>query len=168
LQGTAATATDRLGDAAAVVIVTGASSGIGRVTAKAFAAKGATVVCVARREERLRELVGECAATSPTTTYLCGDLAERAFAEHVVDETVRRTGRLDVLANVAGVVRFANSDEMPEADWNLVLAVNLSGAFFLCQAAIPHLLETEGNIVNVASTNRRQEFVRPTQTNCDL
>jgi NAD(P)-dependent dehydrogenase (short-subunit alcohol dehydrogenase family) len=60
-------------------------------------------------------------------------------------------GRLDVLANIAGIVRFSHSPDMAESEWNLVLAVNLSGPFFLSQAAIPHLLASEGNIVNVAS-----------------
>ena len=66
-----------------VVIVTGASSGIGRVTAKAFAQRGGVVVAVARREELLRQLVRECQVVSPASHYLAGDLGERAFAEHI-------------------------------------------------------------------------------------
>src|SRR5438105_15432188 len=88
---------------ARVVAVTGASSGIGRVTAKAFAARGATVVAVARREALLRALVEECRRDAPQSEYFAGDLGEREFAERVVDETVARHGRLDVLVNNAAV-----------------------------------------------------------------
>jgi meso-butanediol dehydrogenase/(S,S)-butanediol dehydrogenase/diacetyl reductase len=69
----------------------------------------------------------------------------------VVAACVEAFGRLDVVANVAGILRFAHAHEMSEADWQLVLGVNLSGPFFMAQAAIPHLLESGGNIVNVAS-----------------
>ncbi|GAG35154.1 unnamed protein product, partial [marine sediment metagenome] len=68
-----------------------------------------------------------------------------------VTETVDVFGRLDVLANVAGIVRFRHFTDWTEEDWNFVHGVNLNGPFFMCQAAIPHLLESGGNIVNVAS-----------------
>ena len=96
-------------------------------------------------------------------TYLAGvneiDMGDlRAMRRRCTDlengvSYVRRMGqgRLDVLANIAGVVRFAHTPEMSESDWNLVLGVNLSGPFYLSQESIPHLLETHGNIVNVAS-----------------
>src|SRR5438034_6104160 len=84
-----------------VVIVTGASSGIGHVTARAFAERGAVVVGVARREPLLQQLVAECRRHSPASDYLAGELGERAFAERVSDETLGRHGRLDALANNA-------------------------------------------------------------------
>src|SRR4029450_6355052 len=80
-----------------VVLVTGASSGIGRVTAQAFAARGATVMAVAGAEPLLQTLVGEGRWRTPGSGYLAGDLGERRFAEQIVDETVARCGRLDVL-----------------------------------------------------------------------
>ena len=73
-----------------VVLVTGASSGIGWCTARAFAQRGSIVVGVARREERLRELLRECRETSPASEIIAGDLGERAFAERVVVETVAK------------------------------------------------------------------------------
>src|SRR5437016_13829787 len=88
-----------------VVIVTGASSGIGRVTARAFAERGAVVVGVARREPLLQQLVTACRRRSPASDYLAGDLGERPFAERVVDETVARPGRLDVLANTGDIAK---------------------------------------------------------------
>ncbi len=80
------------------------------------------------------------------------DVTERAQCFAAVQATVDAFGRLDVLGNVAGIVRFSHSHEMSEEEWNLVHAVNLSGPFFMCQAAIPHLIESGGNIVNIAST----------------
>jgi len=139
-----------------IVIVTGASSGIGRLTAKAFAARGATVLAVARRETLLQKLVDECRATSPKTTYLCGDLAERRFAEGVVDEAVERFGRLDVLVNNAAIskhkqIYHASADE---AEW--VMRVNYLSPMWMTFAAIPHMLRTGGgSIVNVSSMGGR-------------
>jgi len=68
-----------------------------------------------------------------------------------VAAAVGRFGKLDVLCNIAGIMSWGHATEIAEADWNRVVAVNLSGVFFLCQAAIPHLLETRGVIVNMAS-----------------
>jgi len=86
-----------------VAVVTGASSGIGRATALAFARAGATVVAVARREAQLREVIEACRAFAPASEALAGDLAERAFAERVVAEALARHGRLDVLVNHAAM-----------------------------------------------------------------
>ncbi len=139
-----------------VVIVTGASSGIGRITAKAFAERGATVVAVARREPLLQELVETCRKTSPNTMYLCGDLTDRTFAEHVIDESVARFGRLDVLVNNAGVskhkqIYHASADE---AEW--VMRVNYLSPMWMTFAAIPHMLRASaGTIVNVSSMGGR-------------
>ena len=86
-----------------VVIVTGASAGIGRATALAFAERGAIVVGVARREERLKELVEECQSSSPKSCYLAGDLGDKQFAYRIIDETVERHGKIDILINNAAV-----------------------------------------------------------------
>src|SRR5216683_2256234 len=102
-----------------VVIVTGASSGIGGVTARAFAERGAVVVGVARREPLLQQLVAECRRHSPASDYLAGDLGERAFAERVIDETVARHGRLDVLVNKAAMNAFS------EGLWNDLAGSNI-------------------------------------------
>jgi meso-butanediol dehydrogenase / (S,S)-butanediol dehydrogenase / diacetyl reductase len=118
-----------------VAIVTGASSGIGRATAERLAAEGATVVGVDREPgtDRVHDV------SDPE--------ADRALIEDVVAEH----GRLDVLCNVAGILRFAHAGEHTRQDWERTLAVNLSGPWFLIQAALPHLVETRGNVVSVAS-----------------
>jgi NAD(P)-dependent dehydrogenase (short-subunit alcohol dehydrogenase family) len=92
-----------------VAVVTGASSGIGRVTARAFARRGATVVAVARREALLETLADQCRQDVPDSFHLAGDLGDRTFAEHVVAATIARTGRLDVLVNNAAVPKHKHA-----------------------------------------------------------
>jgi short-subunit dehydrogenase len=135
-----------------VVIVTGASSGIGWVTARAFAKRGAIVVGVARREALLEKLIEECRPTSPRSIHLAGDLGERAFAEHVIDETVRRFGRLDVLVNNAAISKHKQIFHMTADEAELVMRVNFLSCVWTTFAAIPHLLNGGGGtIVNISS-----------------
>ncbi len=131
-----------------VAVVTGAGSGIGQATAVRLAAEGATVVAVDDDGDGL-------AATAdlvPAAETVQGDVRDAAFAPELVAGVVARHGRIDVLANVAGILRTSITHEMALEDWDRVLAVNLTGTFLCCRAAIPALLERGGNIVNVAST----------------
>ncbi|MEW6270576.1 MAG: SDR family NAD(P)-dependent oxidoreductase [Thermodesulfobacteriota bacterium] len=135
-----------------VVVVTGASSGIGWVTARAFARRGAVVVGVARRGELLEKLVAECRADSPRSSYLQGDLAERSFAEHVIDETVRREGRIDVLVNNAAISKHKHLFHMAADEAEVVMRVNFLSCVWTTLAAIPYMLARDGGtIVNVSS-----------------
>lgn len=131
-----------------VAVVTGGGSGIGQATVIRLAEEGATVVAV--------DVDGEGLVT---TAKLAGgveaveaDVTDRAFAPALVADTVARHGRLDVLVNVAGILRTAVTHEASLDEWDRVLAVNLTGTFLCCRAAIPALLESGGNIVNVSST----------------
>ena len=135
-----------------VAIVTGASSGIGRVTARAFAERGAIVVAVARREELLRGLVEECRRHSPQSMYLRGDLGERAFAERVVDETVAKLGRIDILVNNAAISKHKQIYHMSAEEAEAVVRINFLSCVWTTFAAIPHMLAAGGGtIVNVSS-----------------
>src|SRR2546422_8792466 len=135
-----------------VVLVTGASSGIGHVTARAFAGRGAVVMAVARREALLRQLVDVCRLHSPASDYLAGDLGERAFAERVVDETVRRHGRLDILVNNAAISKHKQFYHMSADEAGLGMRVNFLSCVWTTMAAIPHMLrQGGGTIVNVSS-----------------
>ena len=135
-----------------VVVVTGASSGIGYVTARAFARRGATVVGVARREELLQQLMRECQPHAAAASYLVGDLGERAFAEHVVDDTVERYGRLDILVNNAAISKHKQIYHMSADEAEYVMRVNFMSSVWTTLAAIPHMLRHGGGtIVNISS-----------------
>jgi meso-butanediol dehydrogenase/(S,S)-butanediol dehydrogenase/diacetyl reductase len=134
-----------------VALVTGAASGMGRATCVRLAAEGAGIYGIDVDEEGLdatAKTIRESGAKMQTQRC---DVSSREACFAAVEGAVAAFGQLDVLANVAGIVRFRNSPEMSEAEWNLVMAVNVSGPFFLSQAAIPHLLAAKGNIVNIAS-----------------
>ena len=134
------------------VLVTGAASGIGRAVALRFASEGAQVLAFDLNADGLKETVDLAAGSSGEIRARQGDVSQREECRATVDACVAEFGKLDVLANVAGVLRTARFDEMAEADYRLTMGVNADGPFFMAQAAIPHLLATEGNIVNVAST----------------
>jgi NAD(P)-dependent dehydrogenase (short-subunit alcohol dehydrogenase family) len=135
-----------------VVLVTGAASGIGRATAIRTGTEGAKVACVdvkiAGAEDTARQVE---ALGTEAQAYEC-DVSDPAAVKATVAAAVKRFGKLDVLCNVAGILRSEHTHELKLEDWNRVLAVNLTGTFLMCQAALPHLLETKGNIVNMSST----------------
>jgi short-subunit dehydrogenase len=135
-----------------VVVVTGASSGIGEDAALAFAERGARVVAVARREKRLAALVARCREHSPNSSWLAGDLGERGFAERVIDETVARHGRIDVLVNNAAMPKHKQIWHVSADEVERVLAVNFLACAWTTLAALPHmLLAGGGTLVNVSS-----------------
>ena len=135
-----------------VVIVTGASSGIGYVTAKAFAQRGSTVVAVARREPLLQQLIAACQAQSPQSHYIVGDLGDRAVAERVVDETVAKHGKLDVLINNAAVSKHKQIYHTSAEEADYVMRVNFMSCVWTTFAALPHFLRLGGGtIVNISS-----------------
>jgi short-subunit dehydrogenase len=135
-----------------VVLVTGASSGIGYVTARAFARRGAVVIGVARRGNLLERLVAECRETSPRSIHLQGDLGERPFAEHVVDEAARRFGRIDVLVNNAAISKHKHVYHLSADEAEHVMRVNFQSCVWTTFAAIPYMLGAGGGtIVNVSS-----------------
>ncbi|ORB25563.1 SDR family NAD(P)-dependent oxidoreductase [Mycolicibacterium parafortuitum] len=130
-----------------VALVTGASAGLGAATAKLFAERGATVFGIARDTARLAEVFADI----PDGRYSSVDVTSPQACAQAVAECVAQFGRLDVLANIAGFHKMRHTISMTDDDWATDLSVNLNGPFFLCRAALPHLLESAGNIVNVAS-----------------
>jgi len=135
-----------------VVIVTGASSGIGNDAARAFAERGAIVVAVARREGHLKDLVDELRRVSPDSFYLAGDLGDQSFAQGVVRETVHRLGRIDILVNNAGISKHKQIYHLSPDEAEYVMRVNFLSSVWTSLAAIPHMLIQEGGfIVNVSS-----------------
>lgn len=135
-----------------VVLITGAASGIGRACALRLAEEGARLALSDIQAEALEGVAKEARERGAEVDTRRLDVADEAQVRATVAAAVDRFGRLDVACNVAGILRFDHTHELALADWSRLLAVNLTGAFLVCREALPHLLATRGNIVNVAST----------------
>lgn len=136
----------------AVIVVTGASSGIGRATSEAAAAAGTTVVAVARNREALEDLAAGCAQERGEVVPMPADVTDLPAIEAVARETVGRFGRLDAWVNNAGVNQYGPFEEVPFDEWRQVLETNLLGQAHGARAAIPHFREQgAGVLVNVTS-----------------
>ena len=133
------------------ILVTGSSSGLGAAAVRRFAAGGGRVYAASRDQDKLAEVAASCGGLPGEVRVGPLDVSSPADCRAAVAAAVEVHGRLDVLVNNAGRHDFRITTEVTEEQWSRDVAVNLSGAFFLCQAAIPHLLESSGNIVNVAS-----------------
>ena len=130
-----------------VVLVTGASSGLGAETARLLSGQGATVFGIARDADRLAEVFADIEGGA----YALVDVASAQACNSAVEQCVAKFGGLDALINIAGRHQMRRTESMSDEDWAEDLATNLSGPFYLCRAALPHLLASGGNIVNVAS-----------------
>lgn len=135
-----------------VVLVTGAGSGIGRAAAERLAAEGGSVFCVDLNLDSATETVGLIAAAGGTALAHRCDVSDEAQVQACVDACVAEFGSLSVLVHMAGLLKFEWTHEMSLAAWQQVIDINLTGTFLLCRAALPHLIESQGNIVNAAST----------------
>ncbi|HEY6855544.1 MAG TPA: SDR family oxidoreductase [Mycobacterium sp.] len=130
-----------------VALVTGASSGLGAETARLLSRQGATVFGLGRDSGRL----GDVFAEVERGAYASVDIASAQACRDAVERCVREFGGLNVLVNIAGRHQMRRTESMTDDDWAEDLAVNLNGPFYLCRAALPHLLERGGSIVNVSS-----------------
>ena len=135
-----------------VAIVTGAASGLGRATALKLAQLGANICIVDINAAGLAETAAHAKASGVEVLACEVNLAERENCVKTVAAAVQQFGRLDALCNVAGILILSNAHEMSVRDFEKTMAVNFNAPFFLIQAAIPHLLESNGAVVNVTSS----------------
>lgn len=134
-----------------VAIVTGAARGLGRAIAEALVKQGVSLLLVDILEDRLAETNAALLAAGARSAIFATDISVKANCTEVVAAAIATYGRLDILINAAGLMRFNHATDVPEEEFWRIMQVNSAAPFWLAQAAIPHLLETEGNIVNVLS-----------------
>jgi NADP-dependent 3-hydroxy acid dehydrogenase YdfG len=143
-------------------LVTGASSGIGAAASRRLAAEGATVAAVARRGDRLRELVASIEAEGGRALAIEADVSDQSQAGGAVASAVEALGSLDVVVNNAGVMLLGPVIDSPVEEWERMVEVNLLGLLYVARAALPHLLEAASkgprdvaDLVNVSSVAGR-------------
>ncbi len=135
-----------------VSIVTGASQGIGEAIARELGQEGATIILVDIQKEKLEEVAGRFQAEGLKARPLVADVTDLTQVEGVVESVMKEYGRLDHLINNAGITRDTLLLRMKEEDWDLVLAVNLKGAFNFCRSAVKHMVAARsGRIVSLSS-----------------
>lgn len=140
-------------------VVTGASSGIGRATAKKLASDGANVAIAARREKKLAGLADEIESqsggevlTAPT------DVTEIDQVKTLIDETVETFGQLDIVVINAGVGRTGDVEEMTMEDYEIMVDVNVNGLFYTTKEALPHLKDSNGNLIFIGSYGAKYPY----------
>lgn len=141
-----------------VVIVTGATSGIGRATAEAFGRARAAVVAVARNESVLREVVEVIEAAGGRAASCPVDLTADSAPAAIVRTATEKFGGLDVLVNAAGIIASGTLEATTDQTWDQMMAINVRAPFRLMREAIPHLSARKGAIVNVSSVNGLRSF----------
>ncbi len=136
-----------------VVVITGASSGIGEATARLLARSGAKVVVGARRKERLEALVADIRSEGGTAEYQAVDVANRADVEALVQRAKSVYGRVDVVINNAGVMPLSPLAELKVDEWDRMIDVNIKGTLYGIAAGLPVMQKQgSGHIINIAST----------------
>ena len=134
-----------------VALVTGAASGIGRASAIRLASEGATVLLADVNSDGLAETVSALPEGTNSDTFEL-NVTDSAACNAAVEACVSKFGKLDILCNIAGIALCDNLTNITDEQWHRAVAINLDGVFFMCRAALPHLLETKGNIVNMSSS----------------
>lgn len=135
-----------------VVFVTGAGSGIGKASALRLAAEGGAIFCVDLNREAVEATAAEIVAAGGEATARLCDVSDEASVQDSVNACIARYGSLHGLVNMAGILRFDDTEQLQTGDWQKLIGINLTGTMFLCRAVLPHLVQTKGSIVNAAST----------------
>jgi NAD(P)-dependent dehydrogenase (short-subunit alcohol dehydrogenase family) len=141
-----------------VILITGATSGIGRATALQFAQKGTTIVSIGRDQKRLEELNREIINRESRSITIQADVTAENAYKHIIKETIEEAGGLDVLINAAGIIANGTIENTTIEAWDKMMNINLRSIFLLMQEAVPHLAKRRGNIVNVSSVTGLRAF----------
>jgi NAD(P)-dependent dehydrogenase (short-subunit alcohol dehydrogenase family) len=141
-----------------VAIITGATSGIGHATALRFAEAGARVALVGRNAQALSVVAGEIQVAGSEALVIRADVTVQPIARRIVAQTIEKFGALDVLVNAAGHLVSGTIEDTTLATWDAMINVNLRAVFNLMQQVVPHLVERQGNIVNVSSVTGLRAF----------
>jgi len=143
-----------------VVLITGASSGIGAATAKRFAVLGASLALAGRNLENLQKVASECSVpqNSPKPFLVTGELTSEADTKAILESTIKHYGKLDVLVNNAGIIETGSIENTSLEQYDRLMNINVRSIYHLTMLAVPHLIETKGNIVNVSSVNGIRAF----------
>ena len=139
------------------IIVTGASSGIGRAAALRFARAGATVLAVGRDGETLERLAASTEASGRCTPFVA-DVTAAGAPDAIVAAALESAGRIDTVVNAAGIISSGTVESTTDAAWDEMLDINLRAPFRLMRAAAPHLIASRGSVVNVSSVTGLRAF----------
>lgn len=141
-----------------ILLITGATSGIGKATVRRFAEAGANIAAVGRNEIALSELKEEIESLGAQLVAIRADLSDEGEAEKVVAKAVENFGGVDVLVNAAGHISSGTIENTPLEAWDAMLNINLRAVFMLMQKALPTMIQRRGNIVNVSSVTGLRAF----------
>jgi NADP-dependent 3-hydroxy acid dehydrogenase YdfG len=135
-----------------VIVITGASSGIGEATAKLLAKQGNPVVLAARREQRLQEIVKDIEAAGGQAAYQATDVTDRKQVQALADFTIRKFGKIDVWMNNAGLMPQSTFDQLKVDEWDRMVDVNIKGVLYGIAAALPVMRkQRSGQFINLSS-----------------
>uniref|UniRef100_A0A2A4JMG8 Ketoreductase domain-containing protein n=1 Tax=Heliothis virescens TaxID=7102 RepID=A0A2A4JMG8_HELVI len=142
-----------------VVLVTGASSGIGSATAVFLSKLGAQLSLTGRNVENLKKVSDECKQSENSSTYcIPADLTKESDIENIVKSTIDHYGKIDVLVNNAGILETGTIENTSLAQYDRLMNTNVRSIYYLTMLAVPHLIQSKGNIVNISSVNGIRSF----------
>lgn len=142
-----------------VIIITGASSGLGEATARRLGAGGAKLMLAARREDKLKDLVDAIEKTGGTATYRVTNVADRAQVQALADATLETYGRIDVLINNAGLMPLSPLDQIKVDEWDKMIDVNIKGVLYGIAAVLPTMRQQKsGHVINLSSVAGHKVF----------
>lgn len=138
-------------DASTVVVIVGASSGIGRATARRFALRGSRLVLAARSRSSLQEVAESCRGLGGEAVFVAGDITRPGVVDRIADEAVRRFGRIDAWVAAASVYGYGELERMPAGEARSIIDTNVHGTIDQVRAALPALRRSHGVVVIVGS-----------------